>query len=103
MLDPDEAWDSSVGNETEYHGGSGYYEDNGTELQPRGGTLSDGRYEEVMGQQRGRVQENPFSDEHVAPSLRSVSPRPHVEGGAAGPARGGQHSPTRRSLFKEQV
>jgi len=105
VLDPDEAWDSRVGNETEYHGGSGYYED--TELQPRGGTLNDGRYEEAMGGQRehrtGRaVGENPFSDEHAAPSLRSISPRPHVEG-AAGPAKSGQHSPTRRSLFKEEM
>jgi hypothetical protein len=99
-LDPDEAWDSRVGNEAEY---GGYYEE--TELQSH--HLDDGRYEQLQhGTEyqgpggRGRMPaENPFSDEHVATSLRSVSPRP-VEDGEQ---HTGQHSPTRRSLFKEQV
>jgi hypothetical protein len=102
VLDPDEAWDSRVG--TEYQG----YVDE-TELQSHG--LRDGRYEEFSAPgdgaegkhpaSRGRMPaENPFSDDAAA-SLRSVSPRPHVEGSLQ--AQKGAHSPTRRSLFKEEI
>jgi len=100
-LDPDEAWDTRVGNEADY---PGYYGED-TELQ--GGILSDGRYESLghasteyggAAGTRGRVPaENPFGDENAA-DLRSVSPRP--DGGHAAPR---QHSPARRSLFKEDV
>jgi hypothetical protein len=101
VLDPDEAWDSRVG--TEYQG----YVDE-TELQSSHG-LRDGRYEEFSaapgtefkdGTSRGRVPpENPFGDDAAA-SLRSVSPRPHVEGSLHTQRA---NSPTRRSLFKEEI
>jgi hypothetical protein len=108
-LDPDEAWDARVGHEADY---GGYYEE--TELQSH--HVGDGRYESLQhgqtaytgagGESRGGMPaENPFTDDNaVQPGLRSVSPRPveDVHDGAQGHARG-QHSPTRRSLFKEGI
>jgi len=102
-LDPDEAWDTRVGNEADY---PGYGDD--TELQ--GGVLSDGRYEQLghanteyagAAGNRGRMPaENPFGDENAVGGLRAVSPRPAEQDGAT---RQAHHSPTRRSLFKEDV
>jgi hypothetical protein len=109
-LDPDEAWDARVGHEAEY---GGYYEE--TELQSH--HLDDGRYEALQhgsteyagaggSAPRGRMPaENPFSDDNaMPPSLRNVSPRPVEEGHDGGHGHGErQHSPTRRSLFKESI
>jgi hypothetical protein len=100
-LDPDEAWDTRVGNEADY---PGYYGED-TELQ--GGVLSDGRYETLghtnteyagaAGDNRGRMPaENPFGDENAVGAAN-----PRLTDQAA--ARQAHHSPTRRSLFKEDV
>ncbi|EMC92862.1 hypothetical protein BAUCODRAFT_264305 [Baudoinia panamericana UAMH 10762] len=141
-LDPDEAWDARVDNEA-----GGYYEEQELGLQdPAHGPYAGGGYGEVgiggieegRGRSRSRQREldarydeevhggakqggqgmlNPFGDHNEAPSLRSISPRPHVETdprssagthgrnnanlGAAGSA---DNSPTeRRSMFREDV
>lgn len=128
-LDPDEAWDARVGHEAEY--GNPFYEE--TELQNQGTTHYSGAgyggataYHGQSGglgsnlgaetergrspsKERGLARENPFSDDAAA-SLRSVSPRPVIDTGAAadlGKQTGGgshQSSPTeRRSMFHENV
>ncbi|OQO10836.1 hypothetical protein B0A48_04137 [Cryoendolithus antarcticus] len=128
-LDPDEAWDSRVGNEA-----SGYYEETELGEQPYGGAgyapqphvgglmdergrqrELDDRYEaEVHG---GAPRSDPFGDEQEAASLRAASPRPMVDtqrGGASHNHRKGQSSlgtqasvedsPTeRKSMFREDV
>ncbi|KAF2764955.1 hypothetical protein EJ03DRAFT_331417 [Teratosphaeria nubilosa] len=138
-LDPDEAWDARVNDEA-----GGYYEEQELGLQDpahgpyggggygdvgvggipeeRGRSRSrqrelDARYdEEVHGghQQRSGQHLNPFGDQAEASSLRSVSPRPHVETGdkahkknnsSLGTNNGGaDDSPTeRRSMFHEEM
>ncbi|KAK4893828.1 hypothetical protein LTR27_007854 [Elasticomyces elasticus] len=139
-LDPDEAWSAHVDNEASGYyeeqelglqdpahgpyGGGGYGNDHigvaGIE-EGRGRSRSrqrelDNRYdEEVHGaapQQSGGL--NPFGDQAAAPSLRSVSPRPHVDTSGAihkknnaslgTNASGEDNSPTeRRSMFREEM
>ena len=105
-MDPDEAWDTRVGNEGDvYDPEGGYYEEQELSLRaPAGdgayaghgygnarGTELDERYNEAMG--RG----NPFAD-HEDVNLRDVSPRPHDDRLPV------DDSPTeRRSMFKENV
>ncbi|KAF2663852.1 hypothetical protein BT63DRAFT_430106 [Microthyrium microscopicum] len=109
-LDPDEAWDSRVGGEadmfygdtelhsTAYHGGSEYA---GTS---RGGMPVENPFGDEhaqAGQTRGL---NPFGDEHAEAGMRPVSPRPVIDTSVAGGSGPGIHaSPTRRSLFKEEM
>lgn len=120
-LDPDEAWDTRVGNEADVYGPGGYYEEQELGLHPptaysgtgygpeRGRDASrqrelDERYDEETGRSQGR---NPFGDENAAPSLRGVSPRPidtraHERLGDQGHSAG--NSPTeRKSMFRENV
>jgi hypothetical protein len=124
-LDPDEAWDSRVGNEAEIYGpgSGGYYEEQELGLhQPteyRGGSGGAGfRQAETLGapnnsgaadRSRSPGRSNPFGDDNAA-SLRSVSPRPHIDTatGGAGKSQGrgsAESSPTfeRRSIFRENV
>jgi hypothetical protein len=100
-----------VGHEAEY---PGYYEEE-TELQSH--HVEDGRYEELQhggteytgaaegGAARGHMpMENPFGDDAaVGSSLRSVSPRPLEHGEHEAGKSAVEHSPTRRSFFKEDV
>lgn len=104
-LDPDEAWDARVDNET-----SGYYEEQELGLQdPSHGPYGGGGYgdvgvggiEEGRGRSRSRQREldarydeevhggaatsNPFGDDAQAASLRSVSPRPDMPAGSSAP------------------
>lgn len=95
-LEPDEAWDTNVGNEADAYGPGGYYEEQ--ELGPyeateyRGGGVYDsegrgrsrsrdpvGRYDAVIGREST---ENPFADntERTDVALRDVSPRPLENG-----------------------
>ncbi len=118
-LDPDEAWDTRVGTEadnygyyeeeltarggrpsTEYHGGSSYNmnlaatpgrEHNSDDLDLERGRQTS-RSPGGVGGAHGH---NPFDDEH-ADSLRGVSPRPIDH-------RSKQGSPSRHSVFKENV
>ena len=118
-LDPDEAWDARVGDET-----GGYYEEQELGLQdPSHGPYGGGGYgdvgmgvgvggiEEGRGRSRSRQRElddrydaqghgdtgsNPFGDHAQAASLRSVSPRP--EDGAAQLQRPVQHKRGQSSL-----
>ena len=69
----------------------------------------DTRYDQEMGRTSNQ-DSNPFSDEHAAPSLRGVSPRPIVDPSAGQHRRdrGGtgsqDNSPTeRRSMFRESL
>ncbi|KAJ9632431.1 hypothetical protein H2203_000836 [Taxawa tesnikishii (nom. ined.)] len=121
-LDPDEAWDTRVGNEADY---GGYYEEQELGLQdpatgPYGGEGTverelDHRYDEEMG---GGARGNPFGDEAERSdmNLRGMSPRPMVDTASAGAgARGHRQqqslgavsnddSPTeRRSMFRENM
>jgi len=138
-LDPDDAWNTRVDHEADPyyeeqelglqdpgHGpyGGGGYGDVGIAgiEEGRGRSRSrqrelDNRYdEEVHGGapaagSRGGL--NPFGDQNAAASLRSVSPRPHVEtlpGGhkknnsSLGTTGDADNSPTeRRSMFREDV
>lgn len=138
-MDPDEAWDARVDQEA-----GGYYEEQELGLQdpshgPYGGggygevgiagieegrgrsgsrqRELDTRYDEEMhgGQPAGGDRLNPFGDQNATASLRSVSPRPHVETGrgvsaqkknkgSLGTTDGTDNSPTeRRSMFREDV
>lgn len=118
-LDPDEAWDSNVGNEA-------YYEEQELGLhaphqptpygavspgfapveEPSRGRSRTREYEEGASLQPETKRENPFGDENVA-SLRGVSPRPldygvdtsyggasnTSYGGASNTSYGGPHAP----------
>jgi len=116
-LDPDEAWNTSIGNEAD-----GYYDETELSSEYRGNSAYTGPteyagaagrmpLENPFGDEHAstgpRREQNPFEDEHgVAPSqLRSVSPRPEIDSSAGGLSghQGGPSSPTRRSLFKENV
>ncbi|KAJ1333661.1 hypothetical protein MN608_03655 [Microdochium nivale] len=125
-LDPDEAWDTRVGNEADMHyGPSGYYEEQ--ELGMHGGPSTGQPYGHTAHasagghQDRGRTGNlqssklgattNPFDDDSAEPSnLRGVSPRPidtSVGNNAAlkkhhGPSSGSPNS-ERRSIFREDV
>ncbi|KXJ92234.1 hypothetical protein Micbo1qcDRAFT_162403 [Microdochium bolleyi] len=128
-LDPDEAWDTRVGNEADMHyGPGGYYEEQelGMHGSGAGGASSGGgpyghsAYASAGGdhQDRGRTGGrapaatiNPFDDDSAEPSnLRGVSPRPidtSVASNAAlkkphGPSSGSPNS-ERRSIFREDV
>ncbi|KAI0166000.1 hypothetical protein GGR57DRAFT_444835 [Xylariaceae sp. FL1272] len=131
QLDPDEAWDASVGyepygahypedQELEDHGHNGHYSGSGYQMNLAGdGNDSRGRSPMARGASldvpatRGPTSaHNPFDDEAAEPSnmsLRGVSPRPIDTQNASrsGPAPGTQGSPTslsgRRSVFKENV
>ncbi|KPI37359.1 uncharacterized protein AB675_10237 [Cyphellophora attinorum] len=130
----DDAWDTRVGGAhdddpydgRQQHGGGGYaanYEEqelglaptSGLHAEPYGGASGD--YNTSRGRSGG---DNPFGDENAAPSLRSVSPRPEVDGGRSshrpqlsadsagsydGGAHGGGGSPTgtRKSAFREDM
>jgi hypothetical protein len=109
-LDPDEAWDSHVGNEA-------YYEEQELGLhaphqpapygaaspgfapveEPSRGRSRTREYEEGTSLQVETRRENPFGDENVA-SLRGVSPRPldygvdTSYGGASNTSYGGPHA-----------
>ncbi|KAK4547769.1 hypothetical protein LTR36_000727 [Oleoguttula mirabilis] len=144
-LDPDEAWDTRVDHEASGYyeeqelglqdpahgpyGGGGYgnagHVGVGGIEEGRGRSRSrqrelDARYdEETHGGRPGGLQPNPFGDQADPSnlSLRSVSPRPHVETGQArgvsahkknnsslGTTDGADTSPTeRRSMFREDV
>lgn len=107
-LDPDEAWDTRVGNEADSYGPGGYYEEQelgvSTPRDPYGGSGYAGAPTSHAGEgQRGRsrsrepdgqhgaaqrhelgdsnlrVEDNPFGDQHEAASLRDVSPRPVLD------------------------
>jgi len=133
----DDAWDTRVGNEEAYGSGPGYsgYEEQELGLAPTpglhtepysggsggdylgGGGGGGGRgYSNTDG--RGRTGNpgglDPFGDQHEAPSLRSVSPRPdgdgrgHTKGNQSLDTQGsgdGNTSPisTRKSVFREQM
>lgn len=143
-LDPDEAWSANVDNEASGY----YEEQELGLQDPGHGPYAGGGYgdvgiagiEEGRGRSRSRQREldnrydeevhgatpartgggglNPFGDQAEAPSLRSVSPRPHIE--TSGQTRGvsahkknnsslgtsgsADNSPTeRRSMFTEDV
>lgn len=119
-LDPDEAWDSSVGHEADY----GYYEEQELGGAGRHGNTeySGGSYsmnvaggasnEEERGRRPSRTPgmaptgRNPFDDDN-ATSMRGLSPRPidtgvaqkHVED----PDSAGSSPQERRSVFRENV
>ena len=107
-LDPDEAWDTRVGNEADYGVGGGHYEETELGLQdPAAGPYHGGGYgasdnigvggiEEGRGRSKSRQREldnrydeemhggqkqNPFGDqaERSDMGLRGVSPRPIVD------------------------
>jgi hypothetical protein len=131
-LDPDEAWDSRVGNEADVYGPGGYYEEQELGLHAPtsysgagyggGATAAGGAnpgFTPAPGlsaapeKERGRSRspgpaENPFGDDAAA-SLRGISPKPPQL--SAGPAKkkGGKSregSPTtfeRRSMFREDM
>ncbi|KAG8631861.1 hypothetical protein KVT40_001001 [Elsinoe batatas] len=121
-LDPDEAWDSRVGNEADYveagRGGGPYYESQ--ELGLRGpGQYEGAGYEGVgggIGAERGRSRsrqrelderydaemgrggnKDPFGDGAERSDLRGVSPRPVVERERSTDGR------DRRSAFRENM
>lgn len=131
-LDPDEAWDSRVGHETDPYGGpGGYYEENELGLRtpnpyPGGDTSYGGssyqmnlatepgaRYDDERGRPRSRspgltaASSNPFADtaEPSNMSLRGVSPRPIDTGVQTAKAKGkDDDSPSeRRSVFRENM
>lgn len=131
----DDAWDTRVGNEDPYGDRGGYagYEEQelglaptpGLHNEPYGGSrsgggggggagdyLASGGYND-RGRPTSRGGLDPFGDQNEAPSLRSISPRPH-EG--AGHSKGNQSldtndsgdgntSPisTRKSVFREGI
>jgi hypothetical protein len=117
-LDPDEAWDSRVGNEADIYGPGGYYEETELGLHPQSTAYSGAAYggsaagfapaPGLAGAERGKSRspgpvaaENPFGDD-AASSLRSVSPRPFD--GRKLDAVPRDSSPTgRRSMFREDM
>jgi hypothetical protein len=129
-LDPDEAWDSHVGNESEIYGPGGYYEETELGLHPQstaytgaayGGPagrlstdgagfkpapgLSAGGGERGRSRSPGRGGDNPFGD-HAAEesSFRSISPRPFEHSQGIKKASSRTNSPTgRRSMFREDM
>jgi len=123
-LDNDEAWDARVDQHdhdpVDYVGGGGgrgYYEE--TELRDSHRYQGVGPHDNETSYTGARPLpvENPFADEHAlgGGNLRSVSPRPVVDtdvaaaksgdghGSAGGEGKMSSASPTRRSLFREDV
>jgi len=117
-LDPDEAWDSRVGNEADVYGPGGYYEEQELGLhQPTAYTGGAGFEQtglsapDATSRSKSPAGRDPFGDDN-AESLRSVSPRPVVgvdtNKAATGAKKGhgsADSSPTfeRRSIFREEV
>lgn len=125
-LDPDEAWDSRVGNESEIYGPGGYYEETELGLHPQSTAYTGAAYGGPAGRlstdgagfapapglsagghdTRGRTstENNPFGDHAEESSLRSISPRPFEQGQNVKKASSRANSPTgRRSLFSEDI
>lgn len=127
-LDPDEAWDSRVGNESEIYGPGGYYEETELGLHPQSTAYTGAAYGGPAGRlstdgagfapapglsaggndARGRTStgENPFGDHAEESSLRSISPRPfeQAQNQNIKKVSSRANSPTgRRSLFKEDI
>ena len=122
-LEPDEAWDTNVGNEADAYGPGGYYEEQ--ELGPyeateyHGGGVYDSegrgrsrsrdpveRYDAVAGREST---ENPFADgaERTGVALRNVSPRP-LENGSIKSNKNSlendhKQSLERKSMFTENM
>lgn len=127
-LDPDEAWDSRVGNESEIYGPGGYYEETELGLHPQSTAYTGAAYGGPAGRlstdgagfapapglsagghdARGRTStgENPFGDHAEESSLRSISPRPLEQGQNQNikktPSRANSTT-GRRSLFSEDI
>ena len=119
-LEPDEAWDSNVGNEADAYGPGGHYEEQELGLHEpteyRGGGIYDsegrgrsrsrdpvGRYDAV--ERRGSA-ENPFTDgaERSDAALRDVSPRPLENRSHADSLENDQRQALdRKSMFTENV
>ena len=123
-LEPDEAWDSNVGNEADAYGPSGYYEEQELGVHEpteyRGGGVYDsegrgrsrsrdpvgGRYDTVAGRESA---ENPFADgaERSDVALRDVSPRPLENGSIKSNAdsleNDRKQALERKSMFTESV
>jgi hypothetical protein len=118
-LDPDEAWDSRVGNEADVYGPGGYYEEQelglhqptaysgaGYAAAPSAGFTPAPGLAPSSG--RGRSTSparNPFGDD-AAESLRDVSPRPiDTTAAKAGKKKDGEpdSSSPRRSMFRENM
>ena len=139
----DDAWDTRVGNEDPYAPAGGYsgYEEQelglaptpGLQNEPYGGgrnapgdylgSSGSGGYSDVDVSGRGRPsnpsRDNPFGDHaETASRLRSVSPRPDMDGSGIGHTKGnmsldtqgsgsgdGNTSPisTRKSVFRERI
>ena len=126
-LDPDEAWDSRVGNEADQYGyyeeevggrgrdtgyGGGYNMNLAATPGLSGGPQRFGDEEEARGRRASRSPtsgpggRNPFDDDAAASSLRGVSPRPIDTGFGKPKNRSGsaESSPTeRRSVFRENM
>ncbi|TLD37551.1 hypothetical protein E2P81_ATG04363 [Venturia nashicola] len=127
-LDPDEAWDSRVGNESEIYGPGGYYEETELGLHPQSTAYTGAAYGGPAGRlstdgagfapapglsagghdarERTSMGENPFGDNAEESSLRSISPRPLEQGQNQHIKKtsSGANSPTgRRSLFSEDI
>lgn len=125
-LDPDEAWDSRVGNESEIYGPGGYYEETELGLHPQSTAYTGAAYGGPAGRlstdgagfapapglsaggmdTRGRTstENNPFGDHAEESSLSSISPRPFEQNQNIKKASSRPNSPTgRRSLFKEDI
>ncbi|QDS75599.1 hypothetical protein FKW77_006378 [Venturia effusa] len=125
-LDPDEAWDSRVGNESEIYGPGGYYEETELGLHPQSTAYTGAAYGGPAGrlstdgagfapapglsaggsntQGTTSMGENPFGDHAEESSLRSISPRPVEQNQNVKKASSRASSPTgRRSLFKEDI
>jgi len=128
-LDPDEAWDSRVGHETDpYSGPGGYYEEQELGLRTPnnlgvntsyGGSsyqmnlpqdpVPAGRYDEERGRPRSRspgpTPSNPFADsaEPSNLSMRGVSPRPIDTSVTRGKGKDDDSPTERKSVFRENV
>jgi hypothetical protein len=118
-LDPDEAWDSRVGNEADVYGPGGYYEEQELGLQQPTAYSGAGYAAPSAGftpapglapanAERGRSASparNPFGDD-AAESLRDVSPRPiDTSAAKAAKKKDGEidSSSPRRSMFRENM
>ncbi|KKY31387.1 hypothetical protein UCDDA912_g08646 [Diaporthe ampelina] len=126
-LDPDEAWDSRVGNEADHYGPGGYYEEQELGLHQPGRPshhdentayhgasdhesysmnlaatpqMASRGFDGDRGRTLSRDGRNPFDDDAAEPSnisLRGVSPRP-MDG-----ERREDNASERRSIFRENV
>jgi hypothetical protein len=129
----DDAWDTRVGGRDEElyasggggadRGGYGGDEEQEIGLTPATGLGADTSYSSTGAGARGdyagydsvsagkqKARDNPFGDEHVAPSLRSISPRPESSRGVAGHVKGqdstasaGSDVSHKKSVFREGI